>query len=371
MNKKEKFLIIASFAGSIVKFRGNLIKRLSKEYDVCIASPVPNRSTFKFLDDNNIKHIKLDVKNSKISPIHDFIYLIRILIIVLNFKPDKVLPYTLKPVFYTGFVRLFYRFDFYPMITGLGSFFESHANRALKNFFFFLFAISLSKAKKIIFYNKGNQKQFTKNKICLETNSVIVPGSGVDINYYSTRSEVSNREKTIFLCSARLLKDKGICEYLEAAKEIKNVYKNVEFHLIGWHQDSAEKISQEYIDNFVMDGTVNFYGYCDDVRTFLNNCDVFVLPSYHEGMPRSALEAMSMSKALLLSDIPGTNGLIINGMNGYYFTSQSKESLIEAIKLILKEKKYIPEFGRKSREMVVERFNDQKINSKLCRIFNE
>ena len=95
---------------------------------------------------------------------------------------------------------------------------------------------------------------------------------------------------------------------------------------------------QTYIDTFVEEGIVNFHGYSEDVRKFLTNCDVFVLPSYHEGMPRSALEAMSMSKALLLSDIPGNQGLIRNGENGYYFKCKSKHSLAGAIKLIIKEK---------------------------------
>ena len=371
MDKKEKFLIVASFAGSIVKFRGNLMKQLSENYDVCVACPTPNNKTLDFFKQNKITFYKLEIKNSKISPFSDLIYLAKLLLIIRNVSPKIVLPYTIKPVFYTGFIRLLIPFKFFPMITGLGSFYESHNKKFFKKLFSLLFSLSLSRANKIIFYNQGNMKQFIKDKICLEVNSVIVPGSGVDINYYLGKSKEYNNEKVIFLCSARLLKDKGICEYLEAAREIKNTYENVEFNLIGWHQDSDGNVSQSYIDTFVKDGIVNFYGYSEDVRKFLTNCDVFVLPSYHEGMPRSALEAMSMSKALLLSDIPGTQELIRNGENGYYFESKSKHSLIEAIKLILKEKEYILDFGRRSREIVVERYSDEIINNKLCKIFGE
>ena len=336
MIKKEKFLLVASFAGSIIKFRGNLMKLLSMNYEVCIACPAPNQETLDFFEQNKITFYKLDIKNAKISPFSDLMYLVKLLYIIKKVSPKIVFPYTIKPVFYTGFIRLLTPFKFFPMITGLGSFFEGQNKKFFKKLFSIAFSISLSKANKIIFYNHGNLKQFIEDKICLENNSVIVPGSGVDINYYSNKSREYSDDKVVFLCSARLLKDKGICEYLEAAKEIKNTHDNVEFNLIGWHQDSNGNVSQTYIDTFVKDKIVNFYGYSEDVRKFLKDCDVFVLPSYHEGMPRSALEAMSMSKALLLSDIPGTKGLIRNGENGYYFESKSKYSLTEAIKLILK-----------------------------------
>jgi len=370
MNRKEKFLIVASFAATIIKFRGNLMKKLSEKYDVFIACPKPDIEIVNFLKLNQIKHIELEVQNSKISIISDIFYFLKLARIVLNLKPKKLLSYTIKPVFYSGFLRLLLKFDFYPMITGLGSFFETNNNKFFKKIFIILLRISLKGAQKIIFYNEGNRSIFLKYKICHIDKTEIIPGSGVDIKFYKTRPKTTNSSNINFLCIARLLKDKGLKEYLEAAREIKSKYKNTRFTLLGWFQDSDQSLSINYVNQFIEDGSIIFHDFEKDVRPIIQQCDIFVLPSYHEGMPRSALEAMSMSKPVLLSEIPGTLGLVESGKNGYYFKIKSKESLVQAMKKILENETALKSFGKRSRQIVEDNYSDEIINNRLIGIFN-
>ena len=159
-------------------------------------------------------------------------------------------------------------------------------------------------------------------------------------------------------------------EYLEAAELIKNKYQDVEFWLIGWFQNSKYSINKNTLQKYVEKGVINFLGYKEDVRGFIDLCDVFILPSYHEGMPRSALEAMSMSKAVILSNIPGTQELIQEGKNGFYCEPRSTNSLVISIEKILSNKKNITNFGKKSRKLIESKFDDKIINKKLLEILD-
>ena len=197
----------------------------------------------------------------------------------------------------------------------------------------------------------------------------MVNGSGVDINYYKSRKPSKTQNKKInILCMARLLKDKGITEYIASAEKILNTRNDVNFFLLGDYQESKLSINKSYIDDYVQRGIIKYHGFVEDVRPYIEMADIYILASYHEGLPRSALEAMSMSKAMILSEISGTKNLIIEGVNGYYCKPQSTESLTRVINKMLEHKEKLEQFGKESRIIVEKNFDDRIINNKIIEV---
>ncbi len=371
MKKSENFLLLPSYPNTILAFRGNLIKLISQKYNVYVACPKLSKDMKKEFKKLNISHFELPLINFRITPIRDFFVFIKLYFLILKIKPKKILAYTLKPNFLGGIAARLQNIDFYPMFTGLGTFFEGK-NNIFKFVFYKFLGFGIKKSKNVIFYNSANMELLVRLGVCNHSQGIIVNGSGLDINFYKTERSINfnDRKKITFLCSSRILEDKGIIEYLEAAKFIKKKYSNTEFLLLGWFQKSKNSIKKDFIQDYVDKGFIDFLGYKKDVRKYVDDCDVFVLPSYHEGMPRSALEAMSMSKALILSKIPGTEELIEVGKNGFFCDPKSTKSLITAMEKILSEVPKINEFGNESRKIIEEKFDDKIINNRLLEILN-
>ncbi len=371
MKKSENFLLLPSYPETILAFRGNLIKLISQKYNVYVACPKLSKDMKKEFKKLNIVHLELPLINFQITPFRDLYVFIKLNLLMLRVKPKKILSYTLKPNFYGSIAARFQKIDFYPMFTGLGTFFEEK-NSNLRFIFNKVLRFGLKKSKKIVFYNSGNMETFLGLGLCNHSQATIVNGSGLDINFYKTKknNDTNNRKKVNFLCSARILKDKGIVEYLEVARLIKHKYENVQFMLLGWFQKSKNSISKNVIQDYIDKGFINFIGYKEDVRKYIDECDVFVLPSYHEGMPRSALEAMSMSKAMILSKIPGTKKLIKENKNGFFCEPKSVNSLLKAVEKILVDRSRIKNFGDESRKIIEENFDDKIINNRLLEILD-
>ena len=373
MDQKDNFLLLPSFAGTILKFRGNLIKEVSREYKVFVAGPKISSSMQAEFNKRNIEHIHLPIVNISITPFRDISYFMKLVAIIIKLRPKIILSYTLKPNLYGSLAARIFRVDCYSMFTGLGSYFEKKEgifNRVSLKLLKFILRTSLKRNKKVIFYNSNNMETFMISSLCSPSQAEIVEGSGVDINYYKSKRfrDFTNIDNIVFLCSSRILKDKGIMEYLEAAKEIKSKNKGVDFRLMGWFQESSNSVSKEIIEKYSQEGIIKFIGHVEDVREEIDSCDVFVLPSYHEGLPRSALEAMSMSKAVILSKIPGTSNLIKENNNGFFCEPKSTESLVDSIEKMLKHRTRIREFGSESRTIIEERFSDKLINRKLLEL---
>lgn len=370
MNKKQNFLLVASLETTVVKLRGNLMKELSKHYNVLVSCPKPNQTILDELKDLNVKLIQTSLKKDRITPFYDLFYLLQLIWILFKFKPVKVLAYTQKPIFFSGLASKFFKTDLYALVTGLGTFFELNGHSLIKDLVIRTYSFSLSRAKKVFFYNEANKKYFLNNGISKEKQSIMINGSGVDIKHYKSKNLNKKNKKVLFLCVARFLKDKGIIEYLESAKNVLKESKDAEFHLIGWEQNSRNSISKDKIERICNDYGIILHDYAADIRLIIDACDVFVLPSYHEGLPRSALEAMSMSKAMLLSNIPGCSNLIDPSKNGFYFEPKSARSLTKAVHQILENKDKLSLYGSYSRTLVKKYYSDKIINSYLLRFMD-
>ena len=367
----KKFLIIGGECISLMKFRGELLKSIMinkyKVYACAGGNYDPIKNWFK---EEGINFIPLQLNRTGINPISDLNYIFQLVKIIREVNPDIILAYTVKPVVY-GLIasKICNIKNCYALITGLGYAFIpsfSFKKKIIKIIIFLLYKFSLKKAKSIFFQNQDDLKLFKDEKIISNfENSVIVNGSGVNLDYYKFKPLSAKIKKINFLLIARLLKDKGIYEYVEAAKIIKKSYpeRELSFSLLGSFDTNPSAITYNEIKKWTNKGIINYLGETNDVRPFIEQCSVYVLPSYREGMPRSVLEAMSIGRPIITTNVPGCKETVVHGKNGYIVKMKSSNELVKAMSKMINNVKQLQKMGSYSRKLVAERFNVYNVNA--------
>ncbi|ASC55894.1 glycosyl transferase family 1 [Vibrio vulnificus] len=193
----------------------------------------------------------------------------------------------------------------------------------------------------------------------------LVNGSGVDLSHYE-KEPLSN--KPHFLLIARLLGDKGIREYAKAAAVVKQQYPEAEFHLVGPEDPSPDGIQISEVNQWHESGVINYHGATTDVRPFIKACNIFVLPSYHEGMPRTVLEAMAMGRPVLTTNVPGCKETVVNGENGWLVEKANVEQLAERMIWFIEHPEQWKIMGDKGHQMANEKFDVHKVNAEILKI---
>ena len=219
----------------------------------------------------------------------------------------------------------------------------------------------MSNARRILVYNENITSLFLEKKLIKTKEKVVlVSGSGVDIDYFY---EAEFPDNISFLLIARLLSDKGLYEYYEAAKIIKENYPQTTFNIVGFIDESnPTAISKKQLDQWIDEGIINFLGKKEDVRLSLSDSSVYVLPSYHEGIPRSVLEAMSMGRPVITTDTYGCRETVIPQVNGFLVPIKDSKSLARAMEEFIKNPSLIKKMGQESRRIATERFSTSVIN---------
>ena len=369
--RSNNFILISSHPQSIDDFRGDLITALQEcGVIVHVVSLKINKSNdiYKDLKTMGVVIHQIPFNRKGINPFFDFVFLLRLVSLFISIKPKYVMGYTVKPVIYGSVAAMICRVPYnFSLITGLGSFFgeglsKSHAiiHKILKA----LYRIALSGSNTIFFQNPDDCKLFLKNKIIKSLDkTVIVNGSGVNLEYYYKSQFPS---KVSFLLISRLISEKGILEFASAAHEISSKYTNVKFALAGWYDNDS--ISKDTVDSWVEDGRLVFLGELEDVRSAIENCSVFVLPSfYREGVPRVILEAMSMGKAIITTDSPGCRETVIDNESGYLIKPKSTNELISAMLKFVKNEDLIDKMGKRSRQLAEDKFDVHKVNEVMLK----
>ena len=165
----------------------------------------------------------------------------------------------------------------------------------------------------------------------------------------------------------RLLGDKGVREFAEAARKIKALHPEVRFNVVGWIDSNPDAIAQSELDAWVADGTLEFLGKLDDVRPAIAACTVYVLPSYREGTPRTVLEAMAMGRPIITTDAPGCRETVIDGDNGFLVPVQSVDALVDAMLKFIEDPALAPRMGRRSRQIAEDKYDVHKVNAVMLR----
>lgn len=363
-----KALVIAGFAESLLNFRGSLLSAMvARGVEVHVAAP-------NLLDNSSIRH-KLEslslhlhdipLSRASLNPFTDIILLRSLLLVIRSINPDLVLSYTVKPVIYGTLVSWFLGVPRrYALITGLGFAFTGKPKgvRWLVKFFLQkLYKLALSYATMVFFQNNDDYSLFRSHGfVPIHTPAVVVKGSGVDLDYF----QVSPLELGFphFLMIARLLGDKGVREYCQAAYLLKIKWPNAKFSLVGWLDENPDTISQSELDFWIDSSAINYLGRLHDIRPAIRQCNVYVLPSYREGMPRTVLEAMAMGRPVITTYAPGCRETVIDGENGFLVPIKSVDLLASAMERFIRQPELAPRMGLRGREIAEEIFDVNRIN---------
>lgn len=365
----SKFLIIGALPSSLSNFRGQLIKTINKSgYETIAMAHFDTNDDKKLVSALADRNIHFPVNRNGLSPLQDLKTLCSLIKVFRSEKPEVILAYTIKPVIWGGVAsRLTRTSRFYALVTGLGYAFQkggfkkSFLNFIVKN----LYRLALKSSEAIIFQNKDNLKVFVDEGIVPESKCHLVSGSGVDLSHFKKEPLPSVPS---FLLIARLLGDKGIREYAKAADQVRRRYPNAEFHLVGPEDPSPDGVPASEALAWHKSGVLNYHGATSDVRPFIKECSIFVLPSYHEGMPRTVLEAMAIGRPILTTDVPGCRETVVNGENGWLVEKANVEQLVDKMIWFIENPDQWSVMGDKGYIMATEKFDVHKVNKELMRI---
>lgn len=377
MTTIKKFLIYSNCLHNVFNFRGKLLESIAQlGYEIHIVSPILE----KYAADHNELinrgyHIhQIAMQRTGTNPVKDIKTFIHSYQLLNRIKPEYLLSYTVKPMVYgtlaAWLARVPYRFV---LISGLGYTFqqveETNKRSILQKFVHALYQQALAKSSKVFFQNNDDLNLLKKLNIVQSTlPTVVVNGSGVDLNDFNVVSLPRNESGSVkpsFLLIARLLKDKGIVEYVEACKQIKREYPDAEFHLVGSIDENPAAIEQAQLDRWIADGDIIYWGQLKDVRPVIAASSVYVLPSYREGTSRSVLEAMSMGRAIITTDAPGCREPVTTGINGYLVPVQAVTELIDAMRQFIEYPNLYEQMGSASRVIAVDKYDVRKVNAHM------
>lgn len=350
----KRILILANFDVGLYKFRKELIQELLNQGNEVYIS-LPDGEFVHNLEKMGCKFVNTAVDRRGINPKTDAKLMFFYKKLLKKLEPDLVITYTIKPNIYGGLMCRMLRVPYAVNITGLGTAFQSES--IIKTLVTFLYKIALKKAKVVFFENVGNKQTFLDLNILKEKQICVLNGAGVNLAEYPF-CEYPSEGEIRFLFIGRVMKEKGVDELFEAAKRIKSEYSDVFFDVVGPMEDNYK----ERIDELVKKGIIEYYGYQKNVKPFIEKCHCFVLPSYHEGMANTLLEAGAMGRPLITNRIHGCMEAVKEERNGYLCQVKNEEDLYTMLKKFLElsyKERY--KFGEYSHYYISNKFDKKKI----------
>jgi len=332
----KKILISINTAWNLLNFRAGLINGLiSSGFEVIAAAPSDNYVAELELLGCRFIHLEMDNKGTH--PVRDLLLMWRYWRLLKTEKPDLCLFYTVKPNVYGSLASSFCSIPFINNVSGLGSVFIQ--NGLLKRFVSVLYKFAFRSSSRVFFQNSDDLGLFLENKLVNVELTDVLPGSGINLHRFTPSDDTVRKSRTApfkFLLIARMLKDKGVVEFVNAAQLLKESGVKAEFCLLGFLDvQNPAAISSEQMKEWTVQGYVKYLGVSDDVREHLASADCIVLPSYREGTPRSLLEAAAMAKPLITTNVAGCKEVVEHGVNGFLCEPKNAQDLALKMKEML------------------------------------
>jgi len=334
-----KILVVSPKNKTVFNFRGDLIKdMIAHGNEVYVTGP--NEDFVEDIMALGVKEfIEVSFVKDNTSVLGDLAYLKKLRKVMVENKPDLVFGYTIKPVIYgsmaaksAGVKKI------YAMVTGLGRIYASGGFKTniVRLVTKMLYKIAFKACNKVIFQNNDDIKELVTQNYLSESKTAKVDGSGVNMSRF-IRTELP--EQPVFLMVSRVIREKGVMEYCNAARAVKRKHPEARFILLGGFDVSIGALKKEDIEPYIVDGSIEFPGEVKDPVTFYQNSSVFVLPSYYrEGLPRTILEAMASGRAVITTDWPGCREPIKNGENGFMIPIKNCDVLAEKMEVLINER---------------------------------
>ena len=372
----KTIVVVGNLAGSLVKFRGPLLRALAQRghrVTACAPATPPGRyfapdymaHVVEALAGFGVAYQDVPIDGQGVRLRRDLHALSALTALFRKLRPEIVLSYTIKPVLYGSLAaRLTGVPKHFSMITGLGHAFASRGwkNRALAPAVQSLYRLALKSNERVFFQNPDDRASFEKLKLVgRPEQAVLVNGSGIDL---ATFQLVPLPRAVSFLLLARLIAQKGIHEYVEAARIVRARHPGAVFRLAGRIINHADAIPERTLRAWVEEGSIEYLGRLEDVRPAIAASSVYVLPSYYrEGTPHSILEAMAMGRPVVTTDAPGCRETVQEGVNGYLVPPRDAAALAGALERFLAAPALVEAMGRESRRIAVEKYDVHKVNA--------
>jgi len=361
MASKQKIAFVANTSWSIYKFRLYLIEKLiEKGFAVFVLAP-RDPYTAKFESLSGLTYIELKhFKGKSISPLRDTLLYRELLGHYRTIRPDLVFHYTIKANLFGTRAAARAGVPSVSVITGLGYAFTG--NGWLQSIAKFLYKKELRYSTEVWFLNEDDRHIFISQQLIRPEKTFLLPGEGVDIQTFYPAPYTHKKEIT-FLLIGRLIRHKGIYEFVRAAQLLKQQGLAIRCQLLGFFDvNNPVAISQHEVEEWTNSGLVTYLGHTDKVAQFIEQADCIVLPSYREGLPLSLLEGASMCKALIATDTPGCRALVDEAVNGYLCREKNAADLAEKMALYY----HLPaeaktKMGLSGREKVLSAFTREKV----------
>jgi len=360
-SRQPGFVLVSPKNRTVYNFRGELVRAIAAcGFEVVVTGP-----TFDDVDrieGLGARFVHLPMDKSGFNVVADLKYLVGLWRLYRAERPKVILGYTAKPVIYGALAAKAAGVSTIAvMVTGAGYAFAAGSleARLVRTLVKILYRIAFACADVVIFQNPDDRDEFVAAGLVRRSKTRLVNGSGVNLERFTPKPLP---ERLTFFMLARILRSKGVAEYLAAARLVKQRHPEVRFVLLGALESQPDSLTWADLEPFLEDGTVEYFGETADVAPYFAASSVFVLPSYREGTPRTVLEAMAMGRPVITSDAPGCRETVIDGLNGFLVPLRDIDALVERMEWFVQHPEQVATMGVQSRVLCAERFDVVDVN---------
>jgi glycosyltransferase involved in cell wall biosynthesis len=371
----KKIILVSRCAWTLYNFRAGLMRTLKQEGATVIGGGAGGDGFEPRITALGVPFVSLPVDKKAINPPADVQLFYTLCRWYRHERPDVVHHFTIKPVIYGSLAaRLAGVPKVVNTVTGLGFVFMEKRMAWLRRPVEWLYRLALACAHFTFFQNPDDLELFLRRRLVNPRKAGLLPGSGVDCQYFAPGANVYSlpQRPLAFLMVARLLREKGICEFVEAARLVKREFPGTQFQLLGKRDErNPTVVSQTELDRWQAEQVITWLGEVADVRSTVAHADVVVLPSYREGTPRALLEAAAMGKPLITTDTVGCREVVDDRVNGFLVPVKDAEALARTMVRLIKNPEMRERMGTAGREKMQREFDERIVVEKTLQVYQQ
>lgn len=362
-----RILVLSSHTPSIFWFRMDMMQAfMDSGCEVIAAGNEPEAQWKAQFAERGIAYHQIHISRNGTNPLKDIHTFRSVYALLKEIRPDKIFTYQAKTIIYGSIAaNLLGITEVYPLVAGIGSVFlnDDLKTKIVRTIMVSEYRVAMKKCPAIFFQNRDDAQVFRDHRIIKKQKTVLLHGSGVNLDRFQV---LPFPEQFGFLCISRLIRDKGVYEYLSACERIRTEFPSVRCLLVGPYDSNPSALKPDELQKYIDSGAVTYYGEQSDVRPYLAQCNVFVLPSYREGTPKTNLEAMACGRAVITTNAPGCRETVIDGENGYLIPVKDIDALCEKMAHLIRHPELAVQMGADGRKKAEESFDVTLVNRCIC-----
>ena len=365
---KKKIIFIINDIDYFLSHRLPLAKKLRDNYDLILVCPSVSTENRKILKINNIRYMNIFLKKNSLFFLYEIITFFNLILIFLKFRKSIIHLITIKPILYGSIVsRILGIRNVVYSFSGLG--YYMHTKSVIKKILIKVLRISVQKNHKFIFHNRSDFNFLKRKKIIKKNNFFFTIGSGVDLKKFFYIKKKKSTFRIGFI--SRILIDKGIYEFIESFKKVKNRF-NIEAIIAGKIVESnPSSVNKNFFLKEIKKNKIKYHGYIKNTNKLINSCDIVILPSYHEGTPKILLEAAACGKSIICSNIAGCRNVVKNNFNGLIVQVKNSKQIANSIIKIYKSNTIREKFKKNNLKLAKKQFSIQKVFETHLKVYEK